>query len=922
MTTEVGLDLETRGVVDLKKVGVTAYAQDKDTDVYCAVFRRGSDAVGHDILGVPGYKCPDYIVEAAKDPTVIWKAHNAAFERALWRYVLTPRHGWPKCPPRSRWVCTMSQAYAMALPGSLDKCGEALRTTIRKDLEGGKVMKKMMRPNRWSPAGEPIYDHDTPANRKTLREYCAIDTLAEGANGERLMPLLPEEHASWQLDQLINDRGIYVDEELCDAALDVIDKVRADLHSKMAAVTNQAVKKTDQTAALKRWLAGQLGSEDIESIAKGVVEEYLGQQLPGDRWDSETGQVIPGKVRQALLIRQAAAKASAAKIDALLMSRAADMRAHDLFQWHAASTGRWAGRRFQPHNLMRPTLSKKGIKLAIDLIRQHRDPDILNAFFGDDEALSVIGNIVRSLVMAAPGKKLYCGDFSNIEGRGLAWEAREETKLDVFRLNDAKLGPDPYLVAAAAIYGLPLETLTKDSPERQIGKVAELACIAEGSLVLTDRGLVPIERITKGHRVWDGDDFVRHDGVVSRGQKPVIRYGGLTATPDHLVWVESQGEPMPFVDAARRDLPLRYANPDARRVALKDISGLQRRHVYDILNAGPNHRFTVSDVLVHNCGYQGSKGAFYAMAGTYGLVLPEDVVVNAVSGWRAAHPKTVQFWADMEDAAVSAVLSPGEWFNVGDCDNIAFIRSGSFLFMELPSGRRLSYPYPRYEEIQKPWGPGMAVTFMGTDTRNKSPTKGKWTRLSTYGGKLAENCLAADTEVLTGEGWKLIEAVLWTDCIWDGVEWCNHGGVVAKGEQVTGWCRGVRMTPDHLVLTGAGWAQAGAFEWVASGLHEPVFDIVNAGPRQRFTVRGSGGDPIIVHNCTQAIARDVLRDAMFRLEDAGYEIVMHVHDEIVCEVDEGFGSLKEFEAIMAEVPKWAKGFPIKVEGWEGDRYRK
>ena len=794
MKTEVGLDLETRGVVDLKKVGVTAYAEDKDTDVYCAVLRVGEETFGHDVLGVPNYRCPDDIVRYAKDPNVIWKAHNAAFERALWRNVLTPRYGWPKCPPRSRWVCTMSQAYAMALPGSLDRCGEALRTTIRKDLEGGKVMKKMMKPNRWTPTGEPIYDHDTPANRKTLLEYCAIDTLAEGANGERLMPLLPEEHASWQLDQLINDRGIYVDEELCDAALDVIDKVRADLHAKMAAVTNQAVKKTDQTAALKRWLAGQLGSEDIESIAKGVVEEYLGQQLPGDRWDAETGQVIPGRVRQALMIRQAAAKASAAKIDALLMSRAKDMRAHDLFQWHAASTGRWAGRRFQPHNLMRPTIGKKGIQLACRLIREHRDPEILNHVFGDDEALSVVGNIIRSLVIAAPGKKLYCGDFSNIEGRGLAWEAGEETKLDVFRLNDAKLGPDPYLVAAAAIYGVPIETLTKDSPERQIGKVAELAC-----------------------------------------------------------------------------------------------------------------------------GYQGSKGAFYAMAGAYGLVLPEAQVIAAVDGWRNAHPKTVEFWRNVERAAVDAVLDPGRWYEV-EC--VAFIRSGSFLFMELPSGRRLAYPYPRYEEIQKPWGPGMAVTFMGVDTRNKSPTKGKWTRLSTYGGKLVENCLAAGTEVLTDSGWKLIETVATADKVWDGVEWVGHDGVVAKGEQATGWCRGVRMTADHRVLVDGGFLPAWAVDYTPSGLWEPVLDILNAGPRQRFTVRGVSGNAFIVHNCTQAIARDVLRDAMFRLENAGYEIVMHVHDEIVCEVDEHFGSLKEFEAIMAEVPRWAKGFPIKVEGWEGDRYRK
>ena len=78
---------------------------------------------------------------------------------------------------------------------------------------------------------------------------------------------------------------------------------------------------------------------------------------------------------------------------------------------------------------------------------------------------------------------------------------------------------------------------------RQKGKVAELACIAEGSLVLTDHGLIPIERVTITMRLWDGCDWVKHEGVIYKGTKEVIEYEGLRATSDHLVWVEGKSEP-------------------------------------------------------------------------------------------------------------------------------------------------------------------------------------------------------------------------------------------------------------------------------------------------------------------------------------------------------------------------------------------
>jgi len=83
---------------------------------------------------------------------------------------------------------------------------------------------------------------------------------------------------------------------------------------------------------------------------------------------------------------------------------------------------------------------------------------------------------------------------------------------------------------------------------------------------------------------------------------------------------------------------------------------------------------------------------------------------------------------------------------------------------------------------------------------------------------------------------------------------------------------------------------------------------------------GYGG--LFFENLCQAVSRDIMAEAMLRLDDAGYNIVLTVHDEIITEDAVDFGSMDEFNEIMTEVPAWATGFPISVGGWEGERYRK
>ena len=206
----------------------------------------------------------------------------------------------------------------------------------------------------------------------------------------------------------------------------------------------------------------------------------------------------------------------------------------------------------------------------------------------------------------------------------------------------------------------------------------------------------------------------------------------------------------------------------------------------------------IGKVAVLALGYQGGVGAFQTMAAAYRVEIEDELADQIKVKWRKANKNIVRFWYDLEAAANNAVKHRGHAFDVG---SITFKCHGDFLFAKLPSGRRLAYYQPRLGNN--------GLEFWGTDSR----LGGRWAKLDTYGGKLAENI-------------------------------------------------------------------------------------------------------------TQAVARDLLADAMLRVEAAGYPVVMHVHDEIVSEVPKDFGSLAEFEELICQMPDWATGLPMAVEGFECERYRK
>lgn len=969
--TYLYLDIETRSELDLTKVGTAAYGEHPSTEVLCIAW-----AVDDGPVNVAKGEKPDGALalyqtaefeQAVSDPGLTIVAHNVAFERDVLKL-----HG-------CNWLDTAALAARMGLPRKLEELSKFFwpdDPAFQKDMEGNRIMLQICKerrpsaknPNRW------WTPEHAPEKFAKLYAYCMRDVEVMREIHRRLLPLEPFEHRVWALTEKMNARGVKIDVASIAPAQAHLAKHSAPLEREFVSLVG-----CSHRSPLK---AKALGLENAEkdTVRKALKDE----SLPADK-------------RRALELLQTLNKSSLAKLEAMKLRMTSDGRLHGAFAYCGAErTGRWSSMGVQFQNLV------QGFGEMTDLAFEALHAGVVSEMFLGDpqphpkpplDELGIISMMMRGFLVGP----FLVGDFAQIEARTLAWLAGQQDLIAAFRDK-----ADPYCMMASRVYG---RTVTKkDKAERFMGKQV-------------------------------------------------------------------------------------------------------------VLGAG------------YGLGFRGFQAL---LDKTYDVQIEEAFAKKVISVYRAANKAIVAFWDKLERGFRFVVQNRSKRVQVQSGTGVPLymgtIEHGGvpYAWIELPSGRKLYYARPEVK-------PNGELRYFGRDIKQG----GKWQRVGTYGGKLAENCWSGDTLVLTSEGPVPIAQVRPGAFVWDGVEWVRTAGAKCQGEQEVGEWLGARVTPNHLILDGCSWtpvirlgesasrrclsqghalaalsyytpcpgstgkldapAIAGASgqvqrvsceederraagnadgrtradceptprsqpssltptcapsgdtataascpdamtpttsrspataeeessctrrggrtgspssstsersmagttsrststastttagmcretcgcaleaktptteaarescdmkdgsgvcgcscgasapsgppapstttwetgerpsgSWRATGQRIPVWDLLDCGPRARFTVLTPAG-PVIAHNCTQAVSRDILAHAMLALDEAGFPLVLTVHDEVVCEACTGGLTLEDFEQTLTRTPAWAKGLPVEAEVFESRRYRK
>ncbi|MDR3597043.1 DNA polymerase [Clostridium sp.] len=459
---ELSIDIETFSSVDLVKCGVYAYTHSDDFEIL--LFAYSIDDEETKIIDLAsGEKLSKEIVEALEDEDVIKTAFNANFERTcLSKYL--DKYLKPKA-----WRCTAVKVAMLGLPLSLEGASAVLGLEKQKMKEGKELIRYFCMPckpaknNDMRTRNLPIHAQD---KWELFKTYCKRDVVVEKAIKVKLekYPIPEKEQQYYELDQKINDRGIFIDEELVKQAIKCYRILKEENAIKAQNITG--LDNPNSVAQLKVWLI-ENGLE-IENLSKKVV--------------SDLSKDSDGEVEALLKLRMEMSKTSIKKYEAIERSVCSDGRVRGLFQFYGANrTARWAGRLVQVQNL--PQNHIKDLTLARNLVKEGGVSE-LQLFY--DSASKVLSELIRTAFIPKPKHRFIVADFSAIEARVIAWLAREKWRMDVFATH-GKI----YEASASQMFRVPIDTITKTSPLRQKGKIAELALGYGGSVgALTSMGAV------------------------------------------------------------------------------------------------------------------------------------------------------------------------------------------------------------------------------------------------------------------------------------------------------------------------------------------------------------------------------------------------------------------------------------------------
>lgn len=471
MIEYLSIDLETKSGTDLSKSGVYRYTEDPEFEILLFGYSVNGGEVS--VIDVAcGEQIPEEVLRAIVDESVRKWAFNAAFERiclSAWlrkhRPDLFCSYSIPEdsvgnyLNPAS-WKCSLIWSAYIGLPLSLEGVGAVLKLQDQKMTEGKALIKYFSVPCKPTKVnGGRLWNRPEHAPDKwaTFKEYNKRDVEVE-MSIQTMLSKFPVPDSVWEeyhLSEEINDRGIGLDRQMVEQAIQLDAQSRDELSTEMQKLTQ--LENPNSVAQMKQWLADH--GVEVDSLDKKAVKELL--------------KTAPPELAQALELRQQLARSSVKKYIAMENCVCADGRCRGMFQFYGANrSGRWAGRLIQLQNL--PQNHIPDLASARSLVKAG-DYEMLRLLYED--VPDTLSQLIRTAFVPKPGYKFIVSDFSAIEARVIAYLAGEAWRTEVFRNNG-----DIYCASASAMFGVPVEKHGVNGHLRQKGKIAELALGYGGSV--------------------------------------------------------------------------------------------------------------------------------------------------------------------------------------------------------------------------------------------------------------------------------------------------------------------------------------------------------------------------------------------------------------------------------------------------------
>lgn len=912
------IDFETRSKLDLKKVGAYRYAMDSSTEVLCISYQLNNeiktwtkwdkeppfDLLEHVALGGP------------------IEAHNAGFEFAVWNYCFVRGKAWPRLE-LEQLSCSAAKAAASSLPRALEDVCIVLKTKAQKDIEGHKLMLRMSKPRKPTKANPALYFEEQNKLQR-LFEYNRADVIAEAEISKLIRPLSSFEQEVWRLTETINHRGIYCDVENVKVAKEFARRFELELTEELRRLTGGTVMSAKQVSKIVEFL-NTLNFSISDLTAKSVSDAL---KMPD----------LNPRVKRILEIRALLSKSSVAKLDAMLKMACEDNRIRGALLYHGASTGRHSGKGIQPQNFTRGTIKDtKTLFRALSI----KDYDLFKALYSD--VFTALSSALRGMLRAEPGKTLYAADFNAIEARVLLWLAEDKDNLIEY-----KKGIDPYKTMASLIFSKPYEAISKD--ERHLGKTTVLGCIAKGAQIKVKEGQkikhIKIENL-KNQEVWDGEKWATHQGLLKKGPKKVIlmKDRNLESTWNH--WFLKQNLWQTAAEIVLQEaIQVQKSELETASLLLSpknlksEVNAASKFAVFaELLNKCESTTFIKEKIA---CVFHALKKPFQETTDPESIAkfletldleengLPHSTMLGSVVKTLTTPTLKITALAEFESTSNPFENSWNTLFHLmGGTTGKTLLIVSTQIRATKEEILDLYHKAKTIETVERETfdifncGPDNRFEVNGIIAHNCGYQMGP--------EKFQASCHAQGLEISEELAQKAVSAYrekhsnvknFWYDLERAAIKAVKRPNRVLKFRKLEFLCKNnfllIRL-PSKRILSYYN-PRVEEIEMFGSLKDSLTYESINSVTRKWEETRTYGGK--LVENVTQAVARDLMVEAMVKLEKAGFPIILTVHDELIAEADPAPGALEKFIEIMSSLPNWANDLPIKVEGYEAERFKK